>query len=288
MSARATVSVIIPAYNSAEWIGRAIQSVLAQSRPVDEIIVVDDASTDNLREAVQAPVRYVRHEYNRGVSAARNTGARMAAGDYLAFLDADDAMVPDAIEKMLHAAETTGTSWCITDTYRIVKGEVSVWRCDPSHEDPLVAILTSDFVMRGMFFRRTVFEDIGMYDETLRTREDWEIFIRMIDAGKRYCYLAEPLYQYYRREGSLSTGHLETILVCTKRVLDKHHRRIAPRGEDFNQAWATALWLLGRRNWELNHRFMAAWYGLRSVLRERSFRQPRRFLKGIIGFRGRD
>src|SRR6185295_15784622 len=93
-----------------------------------------------------------------------------------------------------------------------------LWRCNPSDEDPLVAILAADFVMRGFFFRRTDFEEIGMYDETLRAREDWDINIRMIEAGKQFCYLAEPLYRYYRREGSISTAQSRDVLACTKRI----------------------------------------------------------------------
>jgi len=279
----ATVSVVIPAFNCAEWIGRALQSVDCQTRPVDEVIVVDDASTDNLRQAVQAPVQYVRHEFNRGVSAARNTGARMAAGDYLLFLDADDALVPDAVEKMLGAVEASGASWCITEIYKITGDQVSVVRCNPPDGNPLLAILAVDFVTRGIFFRRADFEEVGMYDETLRASEDWEIFIRMMEAKKQVCYLTEPLYRYYRREGSLTTGHLGTVLACNRRILDKHHRRMARRGEEFNLVWAGALWVLGRRHWEANHLFIAAWYGVSCVLRERSLQRPRRFLKRIIG-----
>jgi glycosyltransferase involved in cell wall biosynthesis len=286
-SARATVSVVIPAFNCAEWIGRALQSVDRQTRPVDEIIVVDDASTDNPREFVHAPVRYVRHEWNRGVSAARNTGVRMTAGDYLVFLDADDELAPDAVEKMLHATETAGASWCITDVYRITGDAVSISRFNPPDGDPLLAILAMDFVTRGFFFRRADFEEIGMYDETLRACEDWEIFIRMMEAGKPFCYLAEPVYRYHRRKGSLTTGHVGTVLACNRRILEIHHRRLAARGEEFNRAWAAALWFVGRRHWEAKHRLAGAWYGVRSVLCERSLQRPGRFLRRIIGLQPR-
>lgn len=278
-----TVSVVIPAFNCAEWIGRALQSLHCQTRLADEIIVVDDASTDNLREAVHAPVRYIRHEFNCGLSAARNTGARMAVGDYLVFLDADDELVPDALEKMVGAAEVTGASWCITDIYKITGDHVSVVRCNQPEGDPLLAILAMDFVTQGFFFRRRDFEEIGMYHETLRATEDWEIYIRMMEAGKKVCYLREPLYRYYRREGSITTGQVATVLACNRRILDMHHRRLAPRGEEFKRAWAAALWVLGRRHWEAKHRLTAAWYGFRSVLQERSLGRPRRFLKRAAG-----
>lgn len=85
------ISAIIPTHNRANWLVGAIESVLRQSHPVAELIVVDDGSTDNTKEVVQkyANVRYI-YQSQRGPSAARNAGARMASGDWLAFLDSDD------------------------------------------------------------------------------------------------------------------------------------------------------------------------------------------------------
>lgn len=97
-------SVIIPAYNSARTLGRAIESVLAQTWPAHEIIVVDDASSDGTGEVAAAfgtRIRYLRREQNEGVSAARNYGVDQTTGDWLAFLDADDWYFPDRLR--LHA-----------------------------------------------------------------------------------------------------------------------------------------------------------------------------------------
>lgn len=97
-------SVIIPAYNGAKTLGRAIDSVLAQTWPANEIIVVDDASSDGTGEVANAygnQIRYLRREFNAGVSVARNYGVEQASGDWLAFLDADDWYFPDRLR--LHA-----------------------------------------------------------------------------------------------------------------------------------------------------------------------------------------
>src|SRR5689334_19281127 len=99
-------SVVIPAYNYGRYLGRAIDSALAQTRPVDEIIVVDDGSTDNTREVAESfgeRIIYV-YQKNKGLSAARNTGIRKATGDWVAFLDADDWWHPDKIKRQLEAA----------------------------------------------------------------------------------------------------------------------------------------------------------------------------------------
>ena len=95
----ALVSVVIPCYNQAHFLGEAIESVLAQTYPHREIVVVDDGSPDNTREvASRYPgVRYVRQE-NQGLAAARNTGLRHSSGSYLVFLDADDRLLPEALE----------------------------------------------------------------------------------------------------------------------------------------------------------------------------------------------
>jgi len=98
-----TVSVVIPTYNYAHFIGEAIESALAQTYLIAEIVVVDDGSTDNTEEVVTAfgeKVRYIRQE-NSGVSAARNNGAKNSSGDFITFLDPDDAWLPEKIERQI-------------------------------------------------------------------------------------------------------------------------------------------------------------------------------------------
>ena len=84
-----------------------------------------------------------------------------------------------------------------------------------SNDDPLVAILLDDFVQSGIFFRRADFLDAGGYDETFRARVDWEINIRLIEAGRKFCHVPEPLYRYQRRSGSIQTGQRPLVLACT-------------------------------------------------------------------------
>lgn len=253
-----------------------------QTRPADEIVVVDDGSDDNLLAVLPPEIRYARHDTNLGVSAARNTGARMAAGDHLVFLDADDMLEPQAIEKMLGALEASGACWCVTDVLRFEKGESMVWSSNPPSQNLFAAILANDFVMAGIFFRRADFEDVGMYDPALQSRQDWDINIRMIEAGKPFCYLAEPVYRYYRRENSISNGAPRIVLDCTRRLLEKHHRRVASRNQVLNRSYAEALWRLGRLHWQTNHPWAAMRYGVASTWRARNLEHVRRFLRRFM------
>src|SRR4030042_5052103 len=104
-----TVSIIIPTYNRAHLVMRAINSVLDQSFQDFEIIIVDDASRDNTEKMVSGirdkRIFYIRHEKNRGGSAARNTGIKQARGEYIAFLDSDDEWLPEKLEKQLKVLE---------------------------------------------------------------------------------------------------------------------------------------------------------------------------------------
>ena len=120
-----TVSVVIPAYNYAHFVGEAIESVLAQTYEDFEVLVIDDGSTDNTREVVQAyvdkdnRVRYV-YKDNAGLSAARNTGIEIATGAYIAFLDADDLWTCEKLERTMERFAKLGPGWGLVATLRSV------------------------------------------------------------------------------------------------------------------------------------------------------------------------
>ncbi len=104
----ATVSVVIPTFNRASVVTRALESVLLQTRPPDELLVVDDGSTDDTAERVRAELPGVRviEQENRGVSAARNAGIRAATGTWIALLDSDDEWLPEKLDRQLRAVTT--------------------------------------------------------------------------------------------------------------------------------------------------------------------------------------
>jgi glycosyltransferase involved in cell wall biosynthesis len=246
------VSVIIPAYNSAKFVGGAIESVLAQTTDDFEIIVVDDGSKDATPRAIEpfladSRIRYFRQE-NRGLPGARNAGAKVSRGEYLAFLDADDFLAPNALEAMRKKFEESGAAWLNVGVMKL-EGENRTFRRPQFPEgDLLLAILENDFITRSPFYPRKDFFEIGMYDEEIRMREDWDINIRMIAAGKPFVLLDEPLYLYTRTEGSITTSSLHKLFFYTEKLLQKHHKILADGGnKDISRLYASNMWWLAHR-----------------------------------------
>jgi glycosyltransferase involved in cell wall biosynthesis len=246
------VSVIIPAYNAASFVHGAIDSVLGQTFQNFELFVVDDGSKDATRKAVEPYLSDQRVHYlyqeNRGLPGARNAGARVSRGDYLAFLDSDDFFAPDALERMLNVFQSTDAQWLNVGVLKL-EGENRTVRHPKTPEgDLLLAILEDDFITRSPFYPRQEFFSVGMYDEEIRNREDWDINIRMIAAGKRFVNVDQPLYHYTRTEGSITTGNRRRLYFFTEMLLRKHHKRLADGGnKDAARLYAKNLWDLARR-----------------------------------------
>jgi len=245
------VSVVIPSYNSAEFLAEAIDSALNQDIAA-EVIVVDDGSTDNTaqlmaRYAERIEVRYILQK-NRGPAAARNTGVRAARAEYVAVVDSDDALAPNSLSKLVSAFERSGAGWSMVDIVKFWSGHQEIRRCHIPKEEPELAILAEDFITRMMFFRKTTIERIGMWDENIFGREDWDINIRLLASGEPYVYVQEPLYLHRKRSGSITTGQLRRFLDNTERLMRKHHKAAADAGDHrIARIYARNLWILARR-----------------------------------------
>jgi glycosyltransferase involved in cell wall biosynthesis len=229
-SLQADVAVVIPTYNHARFLGEAIKSVLAQTRQADEIIVVDDGSTDDPASVVvQFPaVRLIRQE-NRGPSAARNTGFRSCKARYLIFLDADDRLRPNAVEAGLN---------CITShpDYALVHGGCCCvpqvgppWTYIPSqnHGDAYLAFLSGNQSggIMTVLFRRDCLLAVNGFDETLRRAEDYDLYLRM---ARKYPIgsHSEIVGEYRRHEENVSNDYVAMIRASLL-VLDRHKARMA-------------------------------------------------------------
>jgi glycosyltransferase involved in cell wall biosynthesis len=186
----ALVSAVIPTYNYARFVGRAIDSVLAQSHAPIECIVVDDGSTDDTPGVLARygdRIRAIR-QVNRGLSAARNAGIGAARGEYVALLDADDVWKPAKIARQLEVLERDpdlGAVGCGLE----LTGETAAPRAvavrpfTPDLPARLRRVAVRDFWVEGSgsgaLVPRRVFEAVGLFDEELRGAEDWDMWLRI-------------------------------------------------------------------------------------------------------------
>jgi glycosyltransferase involved in cell wall biosynthesis len=201
---------------------------------------------------------FLRGRYG-GPSAARNAGVRATAADLIAFLDADDELEPDALRLMVAALESTpGADFCITDVVRVYPDHEEL-RCGrPPEGDPLLAILRDNFIQGGGLFRRQDLLDAGLFDESLRIFEDWELYIRLIERGLRPAYVAGPWYRYVLRADSI-TRDRAAIVEAKRRVLERHHRRLMRAGRPgVRTIYADQMWWLARMHHDHLHRPGAA------------------------------
>jgi len=203
------VSVIIPTYNYGHYLSEAINSVLSQTLPIDEIIVVDDGSTDNTEEIVGTfgdKVIYVR-KGNAGLSAARNTGIERSTGDLVAFLDADDIWYPEKTEKqvaLFEVDESIGMVYSCVREFESDTGETVTTWCEGKEgwmADDLLRFEGAAVSAIGStgLVKREVFETIGNFDTNLKHSEDWDFSYRL--ARKYKLGLVREVLVDYRNHG---------------------------------------------------------------------------------------
>ena len=245
-----TISVVIPSYNRAELLKLTVQSVLAQTIPPTEVIIVDDGSTDHTQAVCATfppPVRYIRQK-NSGVAAARNTGIRAVTGEWIAFCDSDDLWMTNKLALQLAAIDATGVKWSITD-FAIINGEgARVMGNGFARAFPIfpekhltaeqhfgnwlgartlkigsesMSIYTGDAF--GMMFLGNVvipstsiiaqdlIRRVGAFDETLDVAEDTEYFHRMA-ARAPLTILMKPLTDYRMGHPSLIAQKSENLI----------------------------------------------------------------------------
>ncbi|MFC2165102.1 glycosyltransferase family 2 protein [Acidobacteriota bacterium] len=225
------VTVIIPTYNREIFIERAIQSVLDQTFQNFEIIVVDDASTDNTEDKIErlqakdARILFFRHEKNLGAPAARNTGIRNAKGYYLTFLDSDDQMLRHKLESDTNILNSHQELIICTTGYTFVSSQTGEVFKRANFQEQIIdqkAALRGNRVMTNDF---TVVKDAALkingFNESQPSRDDYDFWIRITSLGKG---IQVPLYtinKYIMHDDQISHG-VEKKLKGTKILFAKH------------------------------------------------------------------
>jgi glycosyltransferase involved in cell wall biosynthesis len=218
-----TVTAIIPTYNRASLLHRAIDSVLGQTHPLHEVIVVDDGSLDETRQVVEkygARVRYVRRE-NGGLAAARNTGVAHATSEWVAFLDDDDEWYADKIERQV-VTITAKPEADICYSGLILRGpagqEVFRRATSPDLIWPTIR-LRNPFSPCTVMMRRSLFNEIGGFDEQLRCVEDWEFHVRAV-VGRQLAMVDAPLTLVHETPHTMSR-HFANMLAAELSIVEK-------------------------------------------------------------------
>ena len=240
-----TVSIVIPTYNRAQILPLALQSVLSQTYQDIEVIIVDDASTDNTGEVVQSikdeRIRYIRHPENKGGSAARNTGIRASRGEFIAFQDSDDEWLQDKLQKQMEAIQKgePETDIVYTGFYKEQENKriyIPAHNIKKKEGDILGQLLRENFVATPtVLARKRDLEKVGMFDETLPRYQDWELAIRL---AKQYTFrcVDEPLLIAHRVDNSISTNQ-SVVGTALRIILEKHHDTILSAGKEMLARW---------------------------------------------------
>ncbi len=253
------ISVIIPTYNRAHHLKAAVSSVLNQTYTDLELIIVDDGSTDATREVgeqfchLDNRVRYL-YQNNGGPSAARNMGIRAARGDFIAFLDSDDYWMPIKLAEQLAIAEQDariGVVYCNWE-WVLEGGLVSpgVSPPDPSFATMYEALLYYNVVdesASAALVRAECFDQVGLFDESLRHAEDWDMWIRI---AEHYQFAKAPsvlvrLLQHGTQSSSnragMATAHLALIEKLKTTIAPRHRHHLA-RVQWHNRLFASELY----------------------------------------------
>ena len=210
------VSIIMPSYNTAQYIDETIQSVLAQTYPFWELIIVDDCSTDDTNSTVikcldDKRIHYLKNEYNSGAAAARNRALREAKGEWIAFLDSDDLWLPEKLEKQIGFMAEKGYQFAYTEYEEINEKSATLG----------VRVTGPKRITKAGMYRYcwpgclTVIYDaeaVGLIQiADIKKNNDYAMWLKICQ--KADCYLLdEPLAKYRKRNGSISRQSVKTMI----------------------------------------------------------------------------
>ena len=228
------VSVVIPAYNAAWCVGKAIDSVLAQTFREFELLVVDDGSTDGTFDILSTYGRAVRiiRQPNGGLPSARNAGIRESRGEFVAFLDADDWWMPGKLARQVDLLRAEPAVGFVSAASRVEDPDgqlLNVWTCTTCLSPFLPRLFGANGDVAGsgsaVVVRRRLFDEIGGFDESLRSLEDVDMWMRLA-AIAGYACIDEPLAVILKRPGSMSRN-LAVMREASVRVMHKN-RHLLP------------------------------------------------------------
>lgn len=233
------ISVIIPTYNRANTILRSVNSVLNQTYQDFELLIIDDGSTDNTKELIEqiedSRIRYICQETNGGVANARNIGAKLASGEWIAFQDSDDAWIPDKLQKQLDYSlehQEYNLIYCSFRNHYPDNSNFVFPHTPYRHKmegDLYSSLLEYNTIdAPTIFVKRESFLQTGGFDSSYRSLEDWEFVIRF-SKHNLIGFVPDVLMNSYILEGGISS-HVATYYESRCRMLAEYREDIIKFG----------------------------------------------------------
>jgi len=222
------VSVVIPTHNRAHLLGRAIRSALQQTFSDFELIVVDDASTDETERIAKRfhdeRLKYMRHASNLGAPVARNTGISNARGDYIGLLDDDDEWYPEKLEKQVlkfsEVSERVGLIYAGHEVRENNGRLLHIYLPESKGDVRLRLLLGTTIGSPTPLIRKSCFEKVGLFDESLQSCQDWDMWKR-ISEHYEFDYVPEVLARTYLHKNQISSDY-SALIPGRTRMVQKH------------------------------------------------------------------
>ncbi len=224
------VTVVIPCYNQAHFLGEAIESVLAQSYPHFEVVVVDDGSTDETSKVAERypGVRCIRQE-NRGLSGARNSGLARSEGEYVVFSDADDRLVPEALEVGVEQLSAHPGCALVAGHCRFIAldGSLVKWQQPLVERDHYGVLLGGNnyiWMPAEVMYRRAVFETVGGFDTSMNAAADYDLYLRIAREFPIHCH--DRVVADYRQHDTSMSRNSALMLKAVLAVLRSQRKYV--------------------------------------------------------------
>lgn len=228
-------SIVIPTYNREATISRAIDSVLEQTVDDYEIVIVDDGSEDSTQEVIKEynhnQIRYIEHEQNRGQNVARNTGLRASEGVYISYLDSDDVLLPQHLEKVVNKLEELPDEYAgVVTGYEDVVGEKVIsqpgYDADITYEDLIRDMYDKIGGLSLLTFRADILDEIGLHDEDIINSTDLDFYLQILEEYDLYG-IDEVLCRRFKQTDSVSMN-AELVAKGEQTILSKHGDKLTP------------------------------------------------------------
>ena len=214
-----SISVVIPAYNSSRYIAGTLESVLQQTLPADEVLVVDDGSTDetaSIAEQFGPPVRVIRRPNSR-VAATRNAGIQEAVSEWIGFIDADDLWDSSKLERQMEElARHPGADVCYTGRRLLIQNRETtqfgeVVKVPPANQIRESLFRQTSFLPSSVLIRKSALMAVGGFDTRCAYVEDWDLWLRLLHWGAKFVDCQEPLVHYRIHLDSMTSNSISTL-----------------------------------------------------------------------------